>query len=218
MDRKALKTLAKQKIKGQIFMLFVIILLIEIALCVIGLVPMVGGIITLLISGAITLSITNIYYQLVVKNKAPQIEDILYGFRDDNFVRSLVAYLVVEIFTFLWSLLLVIPGIIKSFSYSQTFYIMADDPKIGGNEARKLSMKMMHGHKWEYFVLQLSFIPWHILAFFTFGLLYIYVAPYIAATNMAYYQKLSAGYVKSQESQKPAKAKITAKKTAAKKK
>lgn len=198
MDRATLKNTAKKIIKNRVFTLFAILLLVEFATSIIGAIPVVGGIVMILITGSVTLSLAYIFLRLAEKNKNPEIEDVIYGFRDDNFLRSFVAYILVSICTFLWSLLLIIPGIIKALAYSQTFYILADHPKMEAADAQKLSMAMMKGHKWEYFVLQLSFIPWHIAAVFTFGLLYIYVAPYISTTNAVYYKKLSAEYTKQQ--------------------
>ncbi len=202
MDRASIKGTAKKLIKNKVFTLFAILLLVEFGIGILSAIPAVGGIITLLITGSITLSLTYIFLGLADKKRMPVIEDIIYGFRDDNFLRSFVAYILVYICTFLWTLLLIIPGIVKAMAYSQTFYILADHPKIEAADAQKRSIAMMKGHKWEYFMLQLSFIPWHIAAILTFGLLYIYVAPYISTTNAVYYKRLSAEYTKQQVSQK----------------
>lgn len=94
------------------------------------------------------------------------------------------------IYTFLWSLLLIIPGIIKAFAYSQAMYIIAEEPNIGTREALRRSEEMMVGHKAEYFVLQLSFIGWGILSTFTFGILTLWLVPYMNATMANYYQEL----------------------------
>ena len=102
----------------------------------------------------------------------------------------IVLNLLIIIFTFLWSLLFVIPGIIKGISYSQSYFILAENPDMTASEALNESKRIMDGHKWEYFVLQLSFLGWTILASFTFGILFIWLVPYMECTLVNYYHKL----------------------------
>ena len=109
-----------------------------------------------------------------------------------QFVPSFVAGLLMSIFVMLWSLLLIIPGIVAGLSYSMTYFILADNPKISGLEAIKKSKEMMKGHKWEYFCLCFSFFWWFVLCAVTFGLAYIYVAPYFNATIANYYEEIKA--------------------------
>ena len=94
----------------------------------------------------------------------------------------------------LWSCLLVVPGIIKSFSYSQAQLIIAENPTMSANEAITLSRKMMDGHKWEYFVFILSFILWFLLVGVTFGIAGIYVIPYVQTAQINFYKKVKAEY------------------------
>ena len=96
-----------------------------------------------------------------------------------------------DLFTILWTLLFVIPGIIKTYEYRMIPYIVAENPDITSSEAFELSKKMMKGNKWKTFVLDLSFIGWHILSGLTLGLLGIfYVNPYLYQTNAALYNTL----------------------------
>jgi uncharacterized membrane protein len=96
------------------------------------------------------------------------------------------------LFTTLWSLLFVIPGIIKGYEYRMIPYLMAENPDLSSEEAFALSKQMMNGQKWDAFVLDLSFIGWDILAGFTFGILSaLYVQPYKNLTNAALYEELS---------------------------
>ena len=86
-----------------------------------------------------------------------------------------------------------IPGIIKAISYALTPYILADCKNVRATDALKLSMRMMEGHKWEYFVLGLSFIGWMLLTSLTGGLLYVfYVGPYMNNTFAGYYAERKA--------------------------
>ena len=96
-----------------------------------------------------------------------------------------------SIFTFLWSLLLVIPGIIKSYSYSMAGFIMSENPEMSAKEAMEVSMRMMKGNKWRLFCLQLSFIGWGILCVFTVGIGYLWLNPYMNAATAAFYDEIS---------------------------
>ena len=107
--------------------------------------------------------------------------------------RNVVALLLRGIYLFLWSLLCIIPGLIKAYSYRMVPYILADDPTISGKDAITLSRQMMDGNKWKAFVLDLSFLGWHLLSAVTFGLVGIfYVFPYMSATDAELYRELKA--------------------------
>ena len=108
-----------------------------------------------------------------------------------QFWRFLLAQLLMNLFITLWSLLFVIPGIIAAFAYSQTIYIMLDNPQISPLEAIGASKQLMRGHKFEYFTLQLSFLGWAYLSIFTFGLLGIWLNPYMHVTMANYYNALT---------------------------
>lgn len=107
-----------------------------------------------------------------------------------------VLYVIQRVLIFLWSLLLVVPGIIKTFSYSQTYYIYKDVKEQGGNTDRSyfdyvtMSRQLMDGHKWELFILRLSFLGWDILGILTAGIGFIWITPYKQMTYMNYYVSL----------------------------
>ena len=90
----------------------------------------------------------------------------------------------------LWSLLFVIPGIIKGYSYSMAFYILAENPDMTAKEAITESREIMNGHKWELFVLGLSFILWAFAIVFTLGIAAIYVEPYMQLTIANFYHNI----------------------------
>lgn len=94
------------------------------------------------------------------------------------------------IFIFLWSLLLLIPGIIKSYQYFLVEYLMADNPGMDSSRALQLSKAMMDGNKWRAFVLSLSFILWILLAMIPFGLGMFFLIPYVNATYTQFYLEL----------------------------
>lgn len=92
---------------------------------------------------------------------------------------------------FLWSLLLVIPGIIARYSYAMTRYILAEHPELTASEALVRSKEMMTGNRWRLFCLQFSFIGWDILAVLTLGIGYLWLTPYMQAATAAFYREIS---------------------------
>lgn len=108
--------------------------------------------------------------------------------------RNVWGMFLMVVFTALWSLLLVIPGIVKSFSYAMTPYILNDYPELSANQAIDLSQKMMKGHRMDFFCLQLSFIGWIFLAVITLGIGYFWLQPYMYTANAAFYRDVRNQY------------------------
>ncbi len=108
--------------------------------------------------------------------------------------RLWVTMLLVFVYTFLWALLFIIPGIIKGLSYALTPYILNDNPDLENNAAIELSMAMMDGHKWDLFCLQLSFIGWAILCSFTLGVGILWLEPYLLTSYAEFYEDVKAEY------------------------
>lgn len=90
--------------------------------------------------------------------------------------------ILMSVFIFLWSLLFVIPGIVAAYRYKMACYALMDNPQLTAREALNVSKRITQGHKWELFVLDLSFIGWHLLCAMTLGILYIWKLPYIQTT------------------------------------
>lgn len=114
-------------------------------------------------------------------------------FRDgfSNYWRHVGGMLWMGLFTFLWTLLLIVPGIIKALAYFMTPYILADCPNVPATEALKLSMRMTAGHKGRIFVMGLSFIGWALLTSLTGGILGIfYTGPYMSTSYAGLYDEL----------------------------
>lgn len=107
-----------------------------------------------------------------------------------DYPRILGTILLQFVYIFLWSLLLLIPGLIKMYSYAMTYYILHDNPEIGAEEAICRSMKMMDGHKWRLFCLHLSFIGWWLLCILTLGIGMLWLAPYTQNSTAAFYEDL----------------------------
>lgn len=111
-----------------------------------------------------------------------------------DYVRNAVSILLVYLYTLLWTLLFIVPGIIKGLAYSLTPFIVKDNPQLLPNEAINLSMKMMKGHKFDLFYLYLSFIGWIFLAILTLGIGLLWVIPYMQTSMAAFYLDVKNDY------------------------
>ncbi len=192
MNRAELKAAAKSQIKGKIGILFLITLIIGVlsffAGLILGLIPVVGSFVsTIIVTPAFALSIYKVYLNIAAGG-TPTAGDSFEGFND--FWAAFKVTFLVGLFTFLWSLLFVIPGIVKFYAYSMSMYVLAENKGKPALECINESKKMTNGHKADLFVLDLSFIGWLLLGSITFGLAYIWVAPYIQATKANVYNSL----------------------------
>ena len=125
-------------------------------------------------------------------SKAPaELGEVGYGFKG-GYGRVVKTMLLTDVFLILWTLLFIIPGIIKAYSYRMVPFILAQEPELSGREAINRSREMMNGNKWKSFVLDLSFILWILLCIITLGIAGIfYVFPYMAATDAELYNALN---------------------------
>ena len=182
MNFGSIKKEAKAKMSGKIgfiLMAFILTALISTAFSVFSLV----------IVGPLAVGSAALYLNLWRGTNA-KYDDLLEGKK--QFGAAFLTYLLMTAEVLLWSCLFFIPGLIKSYAYSQVYFIRQDHPEMSAKEALRASEKMMDGHKMEFFLLQLSFIGWHILAGFTFGLLYLWLIPYMQMTYVGYYERLKA--------------------------
>lgn len=187
MTRTELKNEAKEQIKGKIGILFLIFLIIAIIGVGSSFVPIVGWFATIIIMPAFNISLCMIFLNLA-KREDISVGDVFKGFNITG--KAVWLYIITNFFVFLWSLLLIIPGIIKTFSYSMAPFILADNPNLTSSEALSESIRIMDGHKFDLFVLQLSFFLWYILGAITFGIAYVYVVPYYEATMVNFYNEI----------------------------
>ena len=115
--------------------------------------------------------------------------------------RVLLTMLLQEIYVLLWTLLLIVPGIVKSISYSMTAYVLHDYPELSYDAAITRSSDIMRGHKMQYFLLILSFIGWWLLGIITLGIGFIWVTPYITAATTTFYEEARDEYELSRHEQ-----------------
>ena len=125
---------------------------------------------------------------LVDRNKA-SFENLFEYF--SNWKTTTITRLLRALYTFLWSLLFIIPGIVAGFSYAMTEYILAENPELTPDEAIQASKSMMMGNRWRLFCLQFSFIGWDILATLAFGIGHLWLTPYKQAAYAAFYREVS---------------------------
>ena len=128
------------------------------------------------------------------REESVDLENLFDGFRGGRYTRVFCAIFLVNLFTFLWALLLIIPGIIKAFSYALTPYIIMDEPELTARQAITRSCEIMEGRRWKLFCLYLSFIGWGILSLLTFGIGFLWLAPYMNASIAAFYEDARAEY------------------------
>ena len=126
-------------------------------------------------------------------------KDMFEGYNKELFSRVLTTTLLYYVYVFLWSLLLLIPGCIKAYSYAMTPYILKDNPEMKNNAAIEESMRMMDGHKLELFLLDLSFIGWALLSFLTCGIGFLWLAPYMSMARVNFYEDLKKASVEVKE-------------------
>lgn len=166
-----------------------------------------AGVLNLLLASVSTLSLLHLILGGVVQlgyakfllnqhdGNTYEIKDLFSQF--DRFSVGFLQAFLRNLYIVLWSLLLVIPGIIKSFSYAMTPFILADNPQMTAKEAIRRSQEMMDGHKGELFMLGLTFIGWELLNVFTLGIGSLWLNPYMNASYAVFYRELCStqGYV-----------------------
>ncbi len=152
----------------------------------------IGNIVSIVLSGPLQLGVA-IFFLTFIRAGQAEIGMLFAGFK--NFGSALVAHLLMTIFIILWMLLLIIPGIIAALAYSQTFYLLADNPALGPLEAIRRSREIMRGYKWKLFCLALRYFCWSLLCLLTLGIGYIFLMPYMSVGYARFYDDLhpSAG-------------------------
>ena len=123
-------------------------------------------------------------------NGNANVKEVAFAY-DNNYKNVAKTLFFRDLYITLWTLLFIIPGIVKSYEYRMMPYLLAENPAMPKEQAFAISKQMMDGQKWDVFVLDLSFLGWNILSIFTMGILSIfYVTPYINMTNAALYESL----------------------------
>lgn len=138
----------------------------------------------------------NVFKEVYMKGEE-KVTAAMFRIGYDRVLRNGLGMLLMQIFIMLWCILLVIPGLIKSFSYALTPYILVDNPELTPNQAINLSRKMMKGHKFDLFWLELSFIGWILLGIITLGIGYFWLMPYMYTSVAAFYEDVRKEYTET---------------------
>jgi len=183
-----LRQMSRNQLKGQ----WGTAILLHLIFAAVGYIPyflpeFAAFIANLIITGPLTLGLMACFISLV-RGESFRFEKLFDGF--SNFQPALITHLLSLLFIFLWSLLLVIPGIIAAYRYSQVFYILNDNPNMAASDVLKESKKMMMGYKGKLFMLHLSFFGWAILSALTLGIGFLWLLPYIQTSMANFYENL----------------------------
>lgn len=183
--RESLKGRWRLAINGVFFMAGI-----SIVLNILSNIPYIGflfSIILFIITGFLYIGTARFFLKFYNKEDV-KVSEIYVGYKVcRSYLRGFKATLWKFWYTFFWYLLLIVPGIIKSISYSQLFYILAEDKSIDIREALKKSKDMMEGNKMKYFKLCLRFIGWSFLCVLTLGIGFIWLLPWLAVTMVKFY-------------------------------
>lgn len=152
------------------------------------LVSYIGSFGSILLTGPIYVGLHIVFLKIVRKDEFVRFSNAFDGI--NNFGSNVMLGLMYGIIVFLWSLLFLIPGIMKSYSYSLIYFIKADHPEYGWRECLAESERLMKGNRLKLFSLNLSFIGWYIFSVLTFGIAGFWVAPYVTAANTIFYEEL----------------------------
>ncbi len=156
--------------------------------------PIIG-----LVTSFLTIGISFTFLDVIRKKEQQEMgfKDAFRIFNGNDFVPVLLINILTYIFKYLWTLLFIIPGIIKSYAYSQSYFIYKDLAthknvrSMGATSFITESKELMVGHKGRLFWLDVSFIGWYLLGFFTFGIGFLWINPYVQTTKAAFYNDLA---------------------------
>ena len=190
MDRAELKARARAQLGGGIFQnlwmmgLAVCLLIGLLESAATTILPAIGA---LIVIGPLEYGQAYIFLKQARDRQPVQLGDMFRGFQDDFGGTVLIGFLS-QLFVALWSLLFLIPGIVKSYAYSMAYYVKLDHPDYGWKACIDESRRLMNGHKWEKFVLDLSFLGWILVGVLCLGVGTLWVTPYMAATEAQFYE------------------------------
>lgn len=148
------------------------------------------GIAVIAVEGPILLGLDYTFLKQSRDGQKVDIASLFYGFKND-FLGCFLLGLLSSIFIALWSLLLIVPGIVKAYGWSMIYYIKIENPELETRACMDRSAELMNGHKWELFMLDLSFLGWYILGALCLGVGVLFVAPYHSAARAEFYRALT---------------------------
>lgn len=149
-----------------------------------------ANLLSLLLTGPLSLGVARFYMAIEKGKKELNFYMIFDSFKD--FKRTFLYHILSSIFILLWTLLLIVPGIIAAIRYSMAYYLLAENPEMEAMEALRKSSELMIGHKWEFFKFCFSFIGWAILCLITMGIGFLILVPYFQMSKLYFYRSLTS--------------------------
>lgn len=204
-NRAELKTYAKNQLRGKWGLAIgstIVILLIQFILNFISRFAedeialfILLTLVSMVISAVMSIGMCRFSLNYAYEDKNPELKDIFSGF--PVIIKAIGLSILLGIIVIVGTILLIVPGIILSFMFSQCYYILADDNSKSIIQCLKESAAMMKGYKFEYFVLGLSFLGWIILGMIPFGIGLLWIIPYMNVTTASFYLKVKDKYLES---------------------
>ncbi|MBQ2642560.1 MAG: DUF975 family protein [Eubacterium sp.] len=148
-----------------------------------------AAIVWIFVTGAIMYGLAKFFLDNSRSAEDNKFGKLFSGFTE-GYGKNIGLFILSNIFIFLWTLLLIVPGIIANYAYKMVWFIRNDHPEYSVWECIKASRKMMHGHKMDYFVLKLTFIGWICIGILTCGIGMLWVAPYIGQAEVEFYESI----------------------------
>ncbi|MEI6650794.1 MAG: DUF975 family protein [Candidatus Moraniibacteriota bacterium] len=187
---------ARESLKGK----WGLAIAVSVVYCVLLSIPQsvknVGPLAVMIISGPLAGGMI-MFSLTIARNQEAKFEQLFDGFK--SFSTYFLAYVLMTVFILLWTLLLIVPGIIAAFSYSMTYFIIADNPSISASDALKRSKELMKGNKGKYFGLTMRFFGWILLSILTLGIGLLWIMPYMQISLAKFYEDIKEGSVASQD-------------------
>jgi uncharacterized membrane protein len=190
-DSSDLKQMAKDSLKGHWGISIVATVIYLVISLPLSLIPDIGGILVFLINSPLYIGFISFFLNLS-RSKELDLMDIFSGV--NIFLKSIITNFLIILYAALWSILFIVPGIIALINYSMTYYLLAENNNLKINQAIKLSKEVMKGNKFDFFILQLSFIGWFLLCPLTLGLGFLWLIPYIQTTNANFFIDIKEEY------------------------
>ena len=182
-----IRAAAREALRGQWGMAVLVTFVYLAIFTAISMIPVVNNIAPLLLGGAFAYGLYA-YFLQVSRGNRPELGVMFVGFR--RYGTTLALYLLTTLFVLLWTLLLIVPGIIAGLRYSMAYFVLLEHPGMSALDAIRRSKELMDGHKMQLFLLQLSFIGWALLCVLTLGIGFLWLAPYMQTSMAAFYERL----------------------------
>ena len=192
MTRQEIKARAKDQLGNNLFCnawLFAVLACFIFSVICSAAGSIIVGIGAVIVTGPLSFGLNYLFLKQARDNQPMELGDLFKGFSED-FSQNLLIGLMTAIFTALWSLLLIVPGIVKAYSYAMVYYIKADHPEYNWRQCIAESQAMMNGHKMDLFILDLSFIGWMIVGSLCLGVGTLWVSAYMEAARAHFYESI----------------------------